>query len=364
MSRRSLHAILALAGAAVTAAALATPASATVPSLLDASADPAALAGAQQSLSRQLGAEFANTWLDASTGKLVAGVTDASRTSQVRAAGAIAKVVRHSATELNDVKSTLDHRAGSAPDSVTGWYVDVATNEVVVSVLNRDAAGLAWAADAGTEALRVEQATERPRPMWNIIGGQAINFSSGRCSVGFNARNSSGTRYVITAGHCTDLGGTVSGPGGTIGPVAGSSFPSNDYGIIRVSSSSAVSTALVDRYNAGSDVTVAGSTVTQVGGRICRSGSTTGWRCGTVGAFNQTVNYGGGDIVYGLTRTSACAEPGDSGGSFVSDPGSGTRVQAQGMTSGGSGNCSSGGTTYFQPVNEVLSNYSLTLYTG
>ncbi len=34
------------------------------------------------------------------------------------------------------------------------------------------------------------------------------------------------------------------------------------------------------------------------------------------------------------------------------------------MTSGGSGNCSSGGTTYFQPVNEILSAYGLTLVTG
>jgi streptogrisin C len=36
-------------------------------------------------------------------------------------------------------------------------------------------------------------------------------------------------------------------------------------------------------------------------------------------------------------------------------------TQAQGVTSGGSGNCSSGGTTYFQPVGEILSTYGLTL---
>lgn len=31
------------------------------------------------------------------------------------------------------------------------------------------------------------------------------------------------------------------------------------------------------------------------------------------------------------------------------------------MTSGGSGNCSSGGTTFFQPLNPILSAYGLTL---
>ncbi|SEQ43136.1 streptogrisin C, partial [Streptomyces radiopugnans] len=47
--------------------------------------------------------------------------------------------------------------------------------------------------------------------------------------------------------------------------------------------------------------------------------------------------------------------PGDSGGSYISGN------QAQGVTSGGSGNCRTGGTTYHQPVNEILSAYGLTL---
>ena len=53
-----------------------------------------------------------------------------------------------------------------------------------------------------------------------------------------------------------------------------------------------------------------------------------------------------------------CAEPGDSGGSLLAG------TQAQGMTSGGSGNCSSGGTTYFQPVGEALSAAGVSLVTG
>ena len=60
----------------------------------------------------------------------------------------------------------------------------------------------------------------------------------------------------------------------------------------------------------------------------------------------------------GLSRSNACAEPGDSGGSWISGN------QAQGVTSGGSGNCSSGGTMWFQPVNEILSVYGLSLTTS
>ena len=150
----------------------------------------------------------------------------------------------------------------------------------------------------------------------------------------------------------------------------GSSFPTNDYGLIRVTYSTAVSTPYVDRYSSGSDVRVSGASSAAVGQRVCRSGSTTGWVCGPtrgsttgqVTATNQTVCYSQG-CVYQMIKTNLCAEPGDSGGSMVSNPGTGTSVSAKGITSGGSGNCSSGGTTFFQPVTEPLSVYGLTLYT-
>ena len=284
-----------------------------------------------------------------------------------QSAGAAAPAGTFSSDELQTVKSSLDQHWTKVPDSVAGWYVDEATNSVVVEIVRNDPAGVAFAKSGvgASKAVRTTSVPSAYRPFWSIIGGQAIFFGGGRCSVGFNSRAASGNYYVITAGHCTNLGGTVSGVGGTIGPVAASYFPTNDFGAIRVSSpGTSVPTALVDRYSSGSDVTVAGSSVVGIGGGVCRSGSTTGWHCGSVQAFGQTVNYGGGNIVGGLTKTNVCAEPGDSGGSFVSNPGSGTRVQAQGMTSGGSGNCSSGGTTFFQPINEALSYYGLTLVTG
>ncbi len=126
--------------------------------------------------------------------------------------------------------------------------------------------------------------------------------------------------------------------------------------------SSAVQTGLVDRYSSGSDVRVTGSSAVGNGAAVCRSGSTTGWRCGTVNSTNATVCYQQG-CVSQTFRTNVCAEPGDSGGSLVSSP-SGSTVQAQGLTSGGSGNCSSGGTTYYQKINEALSAYGLSLVTG
>jgi hypothetical protein len=268
-----------------------------------------------------------------------------------------------SAADLAAAINSLNNAAASRPSTVTGWYIDEATRSLVVSVHGSDKGVATWAAGFGVGAVKIEHVAEAPKPLWNLIGGQAIYAGGGRCSLGFNARTAS-YRYVITAGHCTAIGPNWTGTGGTLGTRAVSSFPSNDYGIIRVTSSSAVSTALVDRYSGGGDVTVTGAATATVGMAVCRSGSTTGWRCGNVTGVNATVCYAEG-CVYQMIRTNVCAEPGDSGGSLVTNPGSGTTVRAVGMTSGGSGNCSSGGTTYFQPVAEVLSTYTnLSLYTG
>lgn len=328
--------------------------------LVAATAQAADRAPVDAGLEARLGSAYAGSWLDG-TAKHVA-LTDERRAAEVRAAGAEPVVVAHTLGKLDAIVDEMNAVEATAPPGVAGWGVDVRRNAVVVEVVGQDAAGTAWALAWRTrhDAVRIDTGAQAPRTFWNIIGGQAIYGGGSRCSAGFNARSGS-TRYVLTAGHCTNLASSWTGVGGTLGTRAGTSFPGDDYGIIRVTSSSAASTALVDRYSAGSDVTVGGSAVTPIGGGVCRSGSTTGWRCGVVQAFNQTVRYPQG-TVYGLTRTNVCAEGGDSGGSFVSN--AVPRVQAQGLTSGGSGNCTYGGTTYFQPVGEVLSRYGVTLYTG
>jgi len=313
-------------------------------------------------LESTLGGAYAGFWMDGATRRVA--ITDAAEAADARAQGVQPTLVKYSLRQLNGVASRIDSAAASAPASVASWGVDVQRNAVVVSVVGDDPSALAFARrfESGDGSVVVDQVAEAPRLLWSIIGGQAIRNSVARCSAGFNARSAS-ARYVLTAGHCGELGGTWSGAGGVIGPVAAFNFPGDDFAAIQITSSAAVQTALVDRYSAGADVTVAGSAAAAVGSSVCRSGSTTGWHCGTIQATNQTVNYGGGDIVRGLTRTNVCAEPGDSGGAYVS-PNGATRVQAQGFTSGGSGNCRSGGTTFFQPVNEALSRYGLSLVTG
>ncbi|MEU7822791.1 alpha-lytic protease prodomain-containing protein [Catellatospora sp. NPDC049133] len=310
----------------------------------------AAFARTEQQLRGALGSGFGGAYLDTDASTLTVAVTTAADSARVRAAGAVPVTVAHSEALLVRETGRLDRRAATAPKQVPGWYPDVRANRVVV--LYRDgalSAARTWAASSGLDIamVRFEASTEQPQPLIDIVGGNAYYIGSGtRCSVGFAV-----TGGFVTAGHCGSAGASTTQPSGTF---AGSSFPGNDYAWVRTAAGN-TPRALVNRYSG--TVAVAGSQAAGVGASVCRSGSTTGWHCGTINALNSSVTYPQGTVT-GLIRTNVCAEPGDSGGSLIAGD------QAQGVTSGGSGNCSSGGTTYFQPVNEILQTYGLTLTVG
>lgn len=303
-------------------------------------------------LEATLGTSFGGAWLTGDTATLTVGVTSASRAAAVRAAGAKAVVVTRSQQSLESVRATLDRAETTAPASVTGWFVDVTSNAVVVETTSGGIAAAQRFADTlGVgSSVRVTTAAA-PRLFYDVRGGDAYYTPQYRCSIGFSVVGG-----YTTAGHCGRAGQAVSGFNRVAqGSFRASQFPGDDHAWVGVNSNW-VPRPTVNGYGRG-DVVVRGSTVANIGASVCRSGSTTGWRCGTIQARNQTVRYAEG-TVSGLTRTTACAQGGDSGGSFISGN------QAQGMTSGGSGNCTFGGTTFFQPVNETLSRFGLTLVTG
>jgi streptogrisin D len=329
--------LLAVAALLVTPAASAAPVAASAPEA--------------DRLTRALGAQGAGAYLDAS-GRLTVNVLTAAAAARVRAAGAAPRLVPRSLARLDRVKAALD-AAASAPVGAS-WGVDLASNAVLVSVpAGRGAAFVAKARSYGG-AVRVER-TPAVRTH-AFYGGQAIYRGGSRCSAGFNTRSGSGRNYVLTAGHCTDLGGTwTTSSGQTIGPVAASSFPGNDYGAIRISNPTALDPRGGVLHN-GAFRDITGASRVPVGSSACKTGSTTGTTCGTVQAYNVTVNYAEG-TVFGLTRTNICTQPGDSGGAMYAGS------LAQGITSGGTiGGCSQAGfRSFFQPADEALSTYGLTL---
>ncbi|MDT5040008.1 MAG: streptogrisin [Actinoplanes sp.] len=306
----------------------------------------------QRSLKNRLGAAYAGAWIPDGATKLTVAVTDPALAAQVRAEGADAKVVKRNQADLDRARTALDKRAAQA-GNIRGWYADVETNSVVVlAAPGGEAAAAKFAQDSGAGAVTVRTEAARPHPVDDIRGGDqyySVNLH-GLCSVGFAV-----TGGFVSAGHCGKAGDPTLGynnaPQGTF---AASEWPGNDFSWIRTNSSW-TSEPWVNNYE-GSNTIVTGSQDAAIGSSICRSGRTTHWRCGTLLGRDETANYPAGPVT-GLSHMSACAEPGDSGGSVISG------TEAQGVASGVVGDCSSGGTTWFQPVNEILHTYGLTLTT-
>ncbi|WP_410613635.1 S1 family peptidase [Amycolatopsis sp. lyj-109] len=312
------------------------------------------LPGAQQAA----GAAFGGAWFDPARGKLVVGVTDPAAAAAVRQAGAEPVAARTSAAKLDAAKAAIDAsaKAEPAPAAVSGWRADPRAGSVVVT-LRPGARGadvdafLARAAKAGPVTVATAPAAE-PFSAGTVGGDPYYINGNTRCSIGFSVQGG-----FVSARHCGGTGSSVVGwDGSWMGTFAGSSFPGNDYSFIRIGGGWWTAPVVLG-WGTVSDALVRGSWVAPVGTSVCRSGSTTHWHCGTVLGQNETVNYAQG-AVYQMTRTNVCAEPGDSGGSFI------TGDQGQGVTSGGWGNCGSGGETWFQPVNEILQTYGLSLVTA
>jgi len=227
------------------------------------------------------------------------------------------------------------------------WYVDDATDRVVVTadrtVSRAEVASVKRSVGDRSATVRVERTSGVFRPL--VAPGDAIYGSRHRCSLGFNVADG-GTTYFLTAGHC----GKVSkqwwadaNRSTLIGPTIDYSFPKNDYALVRYDNTSL---SHPGGYTLGDAF---------VGETVTRDGSTTGVHSGRVTALNVTVRYQGGGTVGGLIQTTVCAEPGDSGGPLYDGS------KALGLTSGGSGDCRTGGTTFFQPVREALNAYGVSL---
>jgi streptogrisin B len=228
------------------------------------------------------------------------------------------------------------------------WYVDTASDRVVVtadrSVSAAELATIKRSAGAGAGAIQIKHATGVFAPL--VSPGDAIYGGGYRCSLGFNVVQGS-TYYFLTAGHCGKVAKTwYTNASHTtlIGPTIDWSFPGNDYALVRYTNLSLSHPGGFTAANAF------------VGESVTRDGSTTGVHTGKVTALNVTVRYVGGGTVRGMIQTNVCAEPGDSGGPLYD------RTRALGLTSGGSGNCRTGGTTFYQPVTEAASVYGVTVF--
>ncbi|MFF4255822.1 S1 family peptidase [Streptomyces sp. NPDC001663] len=336
---------LLLGGAMVTQAAMAseTPGTSALPFSASGTSDnPGAALVSQLGTSRTAG-----TWIGAD-GRPVVAVTDKEAAAQAARAGVEAKMVGHSMNELKAATKTLR----SAPRVAgTAWVMDYQTNQVVVQADSTVSAGdwssMTKVASGIGSYVRMERTQGKFTTRLN--GAQPILSTGGRCSAGFNVTNGQ-SDFILTAGHCGPTGSTwfADNQGNQqLGKTVQQNFPGSDFSLVQYASGSAGQGADIVAIGNGNGVRITGVGDPAVGQRVFRSGSTSGLHDGEVKGLDATVNYPEGTVT-GLIETNVCAEPGDSGGPMFSDG------IALGVTSGGSGDCTSGGTTFFQPVTKAM----------
>lgn len=325
-------------------------------------------------LAPRLGGDFAGSWYDQKSGKLVVAVSSAKRAAEVRNAGAEPVVVANSMAALDAIEHKLDTLVATDKTAMTGitsWRIDAQRNAVVVTV--QKGKPRAAALSGLGQAVRIEENDIVPTVTaeW-LHGGNAFNG----CSVGFNAFDGAGTRYFVTAGHCGGVGNAAFSNGVHIGPFVASRFPGRDYAAVRVDNTAYWwQGPYVNAYNGGGVYIVDNWWIGRAPANtfVCKSGRTTGVTCGSVTASSVNVNYfdsNGNFIgtVNELTQHSACVEPGDSGGSNLSTFSNG-HAYAEGVTSGArlrDNRClqvfGEQNVSWYQPVFEALNEYGLTLY--
>ncbi|NRQ38258.1 trypsin-like serine protease [Nonomuraea sp. NN258] len=183
---------------------------------------------------------------------------------------------------------------------------------------------------------------------YSVRGGDAYYTGATRCTIGAAVRGG-----YVTTGDCGSTGSAVAGFNRVAqGTVRGAVFPGSNMGWVAVNANWVPRGVVND--GRGGEIAVRGAQQAPVGATVCRSGSTTGWHCGTLLRRNAVVNYPQG-TVYGLIETNVCAEPGDRGGPLM------WNGHVQGLLVGFSGNCTTGGRSFYQPITPILQAFGLTL---
>lgn len=181
----------------------------------------------------------------------------------------------------------------------------------------------------------------------DVYDGSAYEWNDGTsatfCSVGFGGfQVSTGARQSVTAGHCFENINTIQGQihsvsmpvagnygsatdAGVLGDLAAGSNTfggGNDSALIAVTGASVVQKPSALTWGGGAGAPLASSptpiydvSTASVGESVCKSGSRTGWSCGTVLAVDEIISVGGSAV--NAVLTTACVLPGDSGGALI-----------------------------------------------
>lgn len=364
--------------------------------------------------------DFGGMWIDKDTDRVKVGVLNGSKlggasrdavAQEVNKSGLNEAVdyvsVEHSYYELRESKEWIS-QTSQEREAKTDWPLQVGltpnTNQVLVRIpadeTKRTESLKAVVADiqtrysdmVATETYK-EPASDAAECNWwfcnsPLRGGVGIKGSVGGyedgidCTAGFNVVGNSGTRYVVTAGHCAPAGSgwateTYNYTTKKIGPIHGTLYGQNgiDAMIVEIKESTynwdVMGKILVrggdhgmngydsPSYNEEYDITDSGSSGSLVGERVCVSGAImggypsepNGGSCGAVHEVdvNLTIN---GITSTNLVRAGLCVRAGDSGGPVF------RLGKALGIVKGGDLSTACNNDKYYTGMNPIINGFN------
>lgn len=284
--------------------------------------------------------------------------TDASRAALAEVQGRISSYVAKNGTK---------YTFGSYSDPATGAVVidSDAPDQVVASVSElKGKQGLAHIKVKVRKA-KVSDNFNRKDDTAPFYGGGGLSASGSLCSSGYAVKNSAGTRYLTTAGHCYANGVTVRTESGArvVGVVTGRALASLGGGardMELLAGQSYAGRIFVGGTTSTTSLPVVSAGSATVGfNAYCHSGRTTGEQCGhtatsvtaqvctTTGCKSPVIAFTGGNLSQG----------GDSGSPFYAKNASGAYIRGHVIA----GNSS---TAYAELWSKVASRYGVTIVTG
>jgi hypothetical protein len=297
------------------------------------------------------------------TGALIVAT---SSPDKVKSAGLTPRAAVRGERALNRLSGQVERAIGAELTQVQSWGPDLERDQVVVTVEPGASDALVSKLSA-LDGVTVERGAARVVPQADVVPGRIMDLVPGtNCSLGFTGTRN-GAKVMLTAGHCVVSNPDVLDANGThIGKGVGTRFPSVDMGIMNIDAEDTPRGYVDTRMS--STVAIRGMSKAPVGTTICKAGNTTGWTCGKITHYNQSVRYSSESVTTtGLARATVCTEGGDSGGAYISGN------TAQGMTSGGpsgsecgfnQGANATGSYSFYQPVVDAANFYGVTLTTS
>jgi streptogrisin B len=180
-----------------------------------------------------------------------------------------------------------------------------------------------------------------------VAGGDVLSGGAYRCTLAYNV-----TGRGILAGRCGPVG-TVWSAGATVVGTTTTVFAGTGLTLLSITNPAVVQ--LHGIRNGAALIAITAAAASYVGQSVKVRSSTSGIHSGTVTGINQTVNFPEGSIS-GLVRSTVCVDAGGVGSPVFSGS------SALSIVVGGSGNCTSGATTYSQPVPPLLVQTGRAIY--